>query len=657
MSKLPFLLMSLLLPVLLIGSPVDSTAAAKDSIIIIVPIPEVGSIAPFSGAQTVIPEREIIYRDYRSLYDILAAQPGVFVRDLASAGQPDQLVINGIDGMNIAIFVDGVPYNDYYTGTVNLWQLPVDAVDRVEVMTGAEALFYDGHSAGGAINIITKEYRNNRAVTRWRYSQGVSGYSQTDAMFAQNIRSGMNLSLGLSHYGFGSGKSSAGYRARFYNSNTDSWMFRSKLRYDVSNMLNLSLAYTYDRSWTGLHGGVDYGNTASIFDGLNADVRNLESYEKNYNSHASFTAAFFPFEDSTFAATMTFYGADRLREYRDEENRGTLRNGVYTSRNGIFTARDFSSAQRGAKIQIVSGLPGIHLLTYADMQRVRQRDIITVGAKADLLPGSFLTVTPFAAARDMQNQFTVYGGVTGTLRVIPSVELYGTMTDAVLHDAPPSSVDNAANFSYQERTKETFTLLEAGLRLTGTGDITGGVMVRRSTEHHPVIFDTVASATTPLNNAYYFPENMKTDVVTAHLHVKMWGDFHAEGQGTYLLQPSRTRLGIAMTLYPDIVMSGSLYFQGLLAKGALDLRAGVRGNFYSKQTGMAPYDEFGVWIPSTELKYGPAGTMDLFAVGKIGDAYVHIIWENVTGSQYLLAPVYPMYDQNIRFGVSWEFLD
>jgi outer membrane receptor protein involved in Fe transport len=627
----------------------DSAKVRKDSISIVIPIPELGSVEPFGGARTIITEQQIIYREYRSLYDIIAGTPGVFVRDLASAGQQNQLVINGIQGTNIAILVDGIPYNDYYTGTYNLWMIPVDAVDRVEVLTGADALFYDGKSGGGAINIITKNFNNNRAVTRLRYSQGVSGYTHTDAMFAQNIMSDLNLSFALAHYGFGSNKAGMNFRARFSNSNTDSWMLRSKVRYNVTNTLNVSFSYSYDRTWTGLHGGVDYYNTASVFNGLEADVKNLESFEKQFNSHYNLTAAYFPFEDSVVAATLSFYSFDRLREYRDEENRGTFRNQIYTK-------RDFPSTGRGMKMQILSRFSGIRFLGYADMKQVQSNDIITVGAKSEFFSGSFFTVTPFGVVKDYQDQFSAHGGVEGTLSLGSSLQLFGGITQNLVHDKPGSSVNNSSVFTYAERIKETFSVLEAGIRFSADEYFSGEVTYRRTTEKDPVIFDTVSAVSSFFNYDYFYSSSFTYDALSAFLHVQ-WNDFHAEGTGTYVPQPKRTRYGKSVTLFPELTMNGSIYFQGVLANGALDLKIGMRGNFYSEQTGMRPYDEFGVWIPSTEVSYGPNGSVDLFAIGKIGDAYVHIIWENISGSQYLLAPVYPMYDQNIRFGLSWGFLD
>jgi outer membrane receptor protein involved in Fe transport len=640
---------ALFLIAFLSGQTTDTTAVRKDSLITITPIPDVGSIDPFGGAASVIPQREIIFHDYRSLYDVIGKQPGVFLRDLASAGQQNQLFINGIDGTNIAIFVDGIPYNDHNTGTYNLWLLAPDAVERVELITGSDALFYDGRSGGGAINIVTKNFDNNRAVTRLRYSQGVSGYTQTDAMFAQNIMSGVNLNFSLSHYAFGSGKGSQNYRARFVNSNTDNWTFRSKLRYLISNTLNVSFAYSYDRTWTGLSGGVDLAASPSVYDGLEATVLNSESFEKQYNSHYHLAASYFPFEDSVVTATLSLYSFDRLREYRDEENRGFVLNGLYVK-------RDIASIGRGTKLQIMTQLSGVRFLGYADLKRVQSQDIITAGAKSELFTGSFFSVTGFGTAVQRPNHFTAHAGVQGRLSFGPSLELFGGVTQNVIDDRQGSTA-LATNMVYADRSTETFSAVEAGVRVYSQDLFTGGITARMIMENDPVLFDTLTNHNGSFNSGlYYFPEGHEHLSLTVFGHIVV-DAYHLEGSGTLLQQPSWTRNGTSLTVLPELTVSGSLYYEGLLAKGALDLRAGIRGTYVSRQTGMRPLDEFGVWIPSTEVRFGPSGTVDLFAVGKIGDAFVHLIWENITNANYLLAPVYPMYQRNVRFGVSWEFLD
>jgi len=651
MNRIFFPLLVLVCPaVVLQAQIVDTTHAKKDSILFIIPIPETGSIEPFGDTSKILTAREITFREYRSLYDIIGAEPEVFMRDLASVGQRNQFSIGGIDDRNIAILVDGVPYNDHYTGTMNLWQVPVDEIERIEFRTGAGALFYDGKSGGGAINIVTKNFNNTRAMTRLRYSQGVSGYTHTDAMFAQNVLSGVNLSFALAHYGFGSDKGSQDYRARFYNSNSDSWLVRSKVRYTITQWLNLSFSYTYDRTWTGLHGGVDYFNTPSVFDGIYADVKNLESYEKQYNSHYNFTASYFPFEDSTLLATMSVYSFDRLREYRDEENRNIFG-------NGIFTKRDFTSSGKGAKFQFLSNLSELRLLGYADLKRVQSNDIVTLGVKAELLPESFFTVTPFATIMDDQSQFIANGGVEGTMRVHSSFQLFGAVSQNLIHDTPSTPVITASVLNIAVRSRETYSIIELGTQFSFPDLFHGRISYKRTIQRNPTVLDTMSLSSSFFPYDYFYPSQYAFNALTATGHLQ-WNDFHLEGSGNYVQQPSIKRLGTKkVTLFPEIILKGSVYYHGLLANRHLDLKIGLRGNYYSEQTGMKPYDEFGVWIPSTELSFGPGASLDFFAIGKIGDAYVHLIWENMTANQYLLAPVYPMYDRNIRFGLSWEFVD
>lgn len=628
----------------------DSTATTKDSVIHYVPIPELGSVEPFGSSGISITSEEITSNDYRSLYDVIGQRPGVFLRDLASPGQPNQLVINGITDRNIAVLVDGVPYNDHYTGSFNLWNIPVEMIERIEFITGSRAVFYDGRSAGGAINIVTKSFFNNRAITKLRYSQGVSGYTQTDASFAQNITNGVNLSFALSHHGFGSNKEYQNYRGRFKNSNDDAWMVRSKLRYNVTDWLGLSFSHTYDRSWTGLHGGINRTDSKDIFDGLTATVNNVESYQKLFNNHYNFTAAFYPFQDSTVLTSFTLYAFDRLREYRDEENRSFVR-------NSIFTQRDFPSIGKGIKFNLLSQYSDLRVIGYADLARIQSNDIITAGAKAEFLPGSFVSVTPFVTVKDYQSQFIVNGGADAVMRLTDWLQLYGGITRNLIDDegagvTVPLTPSVPEYFSAASQKKELFHVMEAGARLTIPG-LDVHIAVQRTEQVKPIMFDTISFSN---SSVYYRPSSYEFDAVTAGFHLQ-WGEFHAEGNASYLIFPLVQRDNVSLRLFPEITAHGSIYFQGLLAKGALDLKMGLRGMYVSEQTGMSPYDEFGVWIPSAQLRYGRTGSVDLFAVGKIGDAYVHLIWENLTGNQYLLAPVYPMYARNIRFGVSWEFLD
>jgi hypothetical protein len=271
--------------------------------------------------------------------------------------------------------------------------------------------------------------------------------------------------------------------------------------------------------------------------------------------------------------------------------------------------------------------------------------------------GTFFTVAPFATIMDDQEQFIANGGVEGTLRVHPFVQLFGAVSQNLIHDYSSTVTINANISDIDVRSRETYSIIEAGTQFTIPDLFYGKITVKRTTQYDPVVLDTMTFSSSQFPYDYFFPSQFTFNTLSASGHLQ-WNEFHFEGSGNYVQQPSIQRFGKKpITLFPEITMKGSVYFHGLLANGNLDLKIGVRGNYYSEQTGMRPYDIYGVWIPSTELSFGPGVSLDFFAIGKIGSAYVHLMWENLTANQYLLSPVYPMFDRNIRFGLSWEFVD
>jgi outer membrane receptor protein involved in Fe transport len=619
----------------------DSAAAAPpDSVVRVIPIAYIGSVEPSASEVTVIRRGDIIAMEYRSLYDILARLPGVFIRDLASPGHQNQIVINGIDDRNIAVMIDGIPYNDPFTGAVNLWNVPVEEVDRIEFLPGPVSSFYDGRSAGGTINIVTRDFTNNKALTVLRYSQGIDGYAQTDAMFAQNIVRGLNLSFGLTHYGFGSNQESAFFIGRFYNGNDNAWGGRIKLRYNVSDVVNVEFVHRIANTWTGLNGGVDFGRSASIFEATSATVRNMDAYEKLDDRSSVLTLAVSPAEDSSQLLTFSGFLFDRLREYRDEENRPYA--------NGIFEQANFASTVRGirGRYGYSTSFNRTHVYAqYVELERNRdRRRSPLVGVKETMMPLAGVSVTGFGTMNDRDAAF---GG-----------EASVALTEALSVYAGGSSVGRtlASELPITSSPYESAERYEAGIALCGDIPVTGRVYGFLSTLQHPLFYsgmtDSLSSYIVPLT----VPDTYTMKGVAGSLQFQ-WNAFHLDGSGTYLVQPPLYENGARLTLYPSIVADGSLYYKGSLARGHFDVITGIRGRYYSGQTGMAPFDYHGVWTVSSEIYFGRTGSVDFFMIGRLGDAYIHFIWENLTGNNYLLAPVYPVYGRNIRFGVTWEFVN
>ncbi len=81
----------------------------------------------------------------------LAAHPttqGVSLRGIGPSGVSRTLVM-----------IDGVPFNDPFGGWVYWTRVPLDNVDRVEVVDGTSSSVYGNYAMGGVINVVSARPR------------------------------------------------------------------------------------------------------------------------------------------------------------------------------------------------------------------------------------------------------------------------------------------------------------------------------------------------------------------------------------------------------------------------------------------------------------------------------------------------------------------
>lgn len=65
--------------------------------------------------------------------------------------------IQGIGGENVKILIDGVPLTGRLNGNIDLSQIPIDNIARIEVVEGPLSVSYGTDALAGTINIITKK--------------------------------------------------------------------------------------------------------------------------------------------------------------------------------------------------------------------------------------------------------------------------------------------------------------------------------------------------------------------------------------------------------------------------------------------------------------------------------------------------------------------
>jgi vitamin B12 transporter len=137
----------------------------------------------------------------RNVSEGIRLLPGVFVEVLGTRGETVNVRIRGATGQDTLVLLDGVRLNDPATNDTNLSLIPIDLIERIEVLQGSQAVLYGGSSVGGVVNIITKRGTDDDEF-RLAFEGGNLGYKRGAlAWTGSNQSKSLRYSLGVSGTG------------------------------------------------------------------------------------------------------------------------------------------------------------------------------------------------------------------------------------------------------------------------------------------------------------------------------------------------------------------------------------------------------------------------------------------------------------------------
>lgn len=106
---------------------------------------------------TVIDREQIATWPAATLADLLAGVAGVDVQRRGEPGVQADIGIRGTGFEQTVVLLDGMPMGDPQTGHHNLnLPVPVEHIERIEVVKGPGAMAFGGNATGGVINIVTR---------------------------------------------------------------------------------------------------------------------------------------------------------------------------------------------------------------------------------------------------------------------------------------------------------------------------------------------------------------------------------------------------------------------------------------------------------------------------------------------------------------------
>src|SRR5258706_2198038 len=92
-----------------------------------------------------------------TLTEALSNTVGVQVRRFGGLGDFSTVSVRGFSPGQVQVYLDGVPLSRADNEVVNLSDLPLDAVDHVEVYRGVTPLVFAQSAPGGVVNVVTRK--------------------------------------------------------------------------------------------------------------------------------------------------------------------------------------------------------------------------------------------------------------------------------------------------------------------------------------------------------------------------------------------------------------------------------------------------------------------------------------------------------------------
>ncbi|QDX81752.1 TonB-dependent vitamin B12 receptor [Denitratisoma sp. DHT3] len=106
---------------------------------------------------TVIDRAEIERSQAVSVQDLLRFQPGIAIANAGGQGKVTSLFLRGANADHVLVLLDGVKLGSASTGTAALQDLPLEMIERIEIVRGARSSLYGSEALGGVIQIFTRK--------------------------------------------------------------------------------------------------------------------------------------------------------------------------------------------------------------------------------------------------------------------------------------------------------------------------------------------------------------------------------------------------------------------------------------------------------------------------------------------------------------------
>ncbi|WP_157207575.1 TonB-dependent receptor plug domain-containing protein [Mariniflexile maritimum] len=545
-----------------------------------------------------------------TLTDVLQQVAGIDVKRQGTGGTQADLYIRGGSFDQTLILIDGIKMDDAQTGhhTLNA-TLPLDVIDRVEIIKGPAARVFGQNAFTGAINIVTKKKLDNGGSAAIE----TGSYKQLNA--SVTVTSNLENASHLIHV---NRNTSDGYR---YNTDYDNQNYFIKSIFNKKRKAIEMIATFTERKFGA--------------NGFYAIPTAINQYEETQNSLIGFSTDFSTeklsikpriyWKRNQDAYLYVRQNPAAFRNFHISDKMGTEVNASYTSSAGItgfgidisktYLRSDGTTGGLGNRNRFMANLFLEHLFKLAN-------------DKLDITPG--VAVTYFSDFK-----FHAFPGIDMGYRLNPNLKVYGNMgytyripTYTDLYYNGPSNIGNE-NLNPEEALSE-----EIGLKyFSPTFSISAALFNRDASKLIDFIKENEADKWQPVNIR---------DLNTKGLEIN--------SSYTFKLTHFNQSISLGYTYLDDQVKSLNVNF----SKYAINsLKHQITGRFSSqliknlsqnivyKHAERTTGTSYNVWDASVALTLKPFE--------------ITLMANNIFNADYSEANLIPMPKGNLLFGLRYNF--
>lgn len=106
---------------------------------------------------TVITRKDIERQQARSIQDLLRGVPGINISNNGGAGKTTSVFMRGTESDHVLVMIDNIKVGSATSGTTAFENIPIEQIDRIEIVRGPRSSLYGSEAIGGVIHIFTRK--------------------------------------------------------------------------------------------------------------------------------------------------------------------------------------------------------------------------------------------------------------------------------------------------------------------------------------------------------------------------------------------------------------------------------------------------------------------------------------------------------------------